>query len=332
MRYLLAGAPAYFCFEALKKFCQTQGIINASTQVLMIISPINAILNYVLIFDRGLGLVGASVAISITYWLLFISMILFIMMIQGKEAWGGWSWRAFSGYPTFIYNALLGVFMVCSEWWAFEILTLAASYIGVVDLASQSIMMSIASTTFILPFGISVSGANRIDHWLECAEPTHAKYAANASILLAILFGSGMALMYRLAAPSLGTLFTSQTDTLDVLLAVLPLVGLCQMFEAVSTIVSGVLRGINRPQISTYLTLSTYYCLVFPLSFILAFFLDLGIKGLWMGMTIGFAINAAVLLMYLKTTVDWQQEVDWVNDVGDLDVEEGAQSRKAPEE
>jgi MATE family multidrug resistance protein len=91
------------------------------------------------------------------------------------------------------------------------------------------------------------------------------------------------------------------------------------MFEAVSTIISGVLRGINRPQISTYLTLSTYYCLVFPLSFILAFFLDLGIKGLWMGMTIGFAINAAVLLMYLKTTVDWQQEVDWVNSVGDLD-------------
>ncbi|CAO3666417.1 unnamed protein product [Umbelopsis ramanniana] len=331
IRYLLIGAPAYFCFEALKKFCQTQGIVSVPTKVLMVVSPINAILNYVLIFHRNLGLVGASVAISITYWLLFISMVLFILVVQGKEAWGGWSRQAFSDYTTFFIHALVGIFMVCSEWWAFEILTLAASYIGVVDLASQSIMMTIASTTFILPFGISVSGANRIDHWLECADTKYAKYAANSAVLLSIVFGAGMSVFYKLAAPKLAALFTSQSDLVEVLVAVLPLVGLCQMFESISTIASGILRGMNRPQISTYLTLSTYYCLVFPLSFILAFGFDFGIQGLWMGMIIGFAINASVLLLYLCTTVDWQHEVDLANGVGDIEAEEDPSTGKVSE-
>lgn len=297
----------------------------------MVVSPINAVLNYVLIFQRNLGLVGASVAISITYWLLFISMVLFILVVQGREAWGGWSRQAFSDYTTFFIHALVGIFMVCSEWWAFEILTLAASYLGVVDLASQSIMMTIASTTFILPFGISVSGANRIDHWLECADTKYAKYAANSAVLLSIVFGAGMSVFYKLAAPKLASLFTSQSDLVEVLVAVLPLVGLCQMFESISTIASGILRGMNRPQISTYLTLSTYYCLVFPLSFILAFGFDFGIQGLWMGMIIGFAINASVLLLYLCTTVDWQHEVDMANGVGDIEAEEGPSTGKVSE-
>ncbi|KAH8548326.1 mate-domain-containing protein [Umbelopsis sp. PMI_123] len=330
LRYLLIGAPAYFSFEALKKFCQTQGIVSIPTKVLMVVSPINAILNYVLIFHRNLGLIGASVAISITYWLLFLSMVIYVLLVQGKEAWGGWSRQAFSDYTAFLVHTLVGIFMVCSEWWAFEILTLAASYIGVVDLASQSIMMTIASTTFILPFGISVSGANRIEHWLECADTKYAKYASNTAISLSIFFGAGMAVFYKLAAPNLATLFTSQSDMTNVLVAVLPLVGLCQMFESISTIASGILRGMNRPQISTYMTLSTYYCLVFPLSFILAFGFDLGISGLWMGMIIGFGINASVLLLYIYTTVDWQHEVDLANGVGDIEPEEGLLSGKVP--
>ncbi|KAJ1545908.1 hypothetical protein HK405_007549, partial [Cladochytrium tenue] len=48
LRVLLFGAPGYAYFEALKKFLQAQGIMDAGTYVLLVASPMNLALNYVL--------------------------------------------------------------------------------------------------------------------------------------------------------------------------------------------------------------------------------------------------------------------------------------------
>jgi MATE family multidrug resistance protein len=313
LRYLLIGAPAYFLFEALKKFCQAQGIANGPTKVMLIISPINALLNYLLIFQLKLGLAGASLATSITYWLLFISMAAYIILVDGKRPLSGWTSQTYSGFPTFLKSATTSVFMVCSEWWALEILTLAASYLGIVNLAAHSILMTVASITFILPFGISVSGASRINHWLEYDEATLARRSLQAAFFLSTIFGVLITIFYRFAAPFIAAAFTSQLDTATTLSDVLPLVGICQLFEGISTIASGVLRGLNRHQVGTYTMLLTYYCLIFPLGFLLSFAYDMSLSGLWYAMIIGFAFNSLGLLVYLKCSVDWSNEVELVN-------------------
>lgn len=310
---MLIGAPAYFLFEALKKYCQAQGVVNGATRVMLVISPINAFLNYILIFKFKLGLVGAALATSITYWLLFISMAASIFLIDGKQVWTGWTIKAYSGYFTFLRSAAICVFMVCSEWWAFEILTLAASYLGIINLAAHSILMMIASSTFSLPFGVSESAARRIDYWLEYDEPTFARRSLQAAFFLSTMFGVIIIILYRLLAQSIAAAFTSQPDTANILIDILPWVGIFQLFEGISTVASAALRGLNRHQVGTYTTLLTYYCLIFPLAFLLSFAYDLSLSGLWYAMIAGFAVNSIGLLLYLKGTVDWNQEVELAN-------------------
>lgn len=50
LRILTFGAPGYALFEAGKRFVQSQGIFTASTYVLLICAPLNAVLNYVLVW------------------------------------------------------------------------------------------------------------------------------------------------------------------------------------------------------------------------------------------------------------------------------------------
>ena len=58
------------------------GIMRASTAVLILVLPVNVMLNIVLIRHASLGLLGSPLAISITYWLAFGLLTLFAYLSQ----------------------------------------------------------------------------------------------------------------------------------------------------------------------------------------------------------------------------------------------------------
>lgn len=62
LRVLIPGGIFYVAFEAQKKFLQAQNIMHAGSYMLLITSPLNLALNYVLISPVGMGLLGAPLA------------------------------------------------------------------------------------------------------------------------------------------------------------------------------------------------------------------------------------------------------------------------------
>lgn len=50
LRILLIGAPGYACFESGKRYLQAQGLFSASLYVLLICAPVNAFLNWLLVW------------------------------------------------------------------------------------------------------------------------------------------------------------------------------------------------------------------------------------------------------------------------------------------
>lgn len=61
-----------------------------------------------------------------------------------------------------IWLALPGMIMVEAEWFAFEILTLMTSQFGTSYLAAQSILVTVTSTTFQIPFPVSIAASTRV--------------------------------------------------------------------------------------------------------------------------------------------------------------------------
>ncbi|KAF9133632.1 hypothetical protein BGW39_009360 [Mortierella sp. 14UC] len=311
LRGLMPGAPAFLMFECVKKFLQAQGNMHASTYVLLIASPLNVVLNYTLVWNKyiGLGYIGAPIATSISYWNMLILLLLYIRFVDGRQGWGGWSHDAFTGWRTFLKLAIPGVMMVCTEWWAFEVVSLAASYLGTISLAAQSVVVQTSGLLYTIPFGISIAASNRIGNLIGKGDHRSAKIASRVSLALAIIFGMSNSTMLLLLKDRWGRLFSEDVDVVKTVAMVLPLVALFQISDGIAGVAGGVLRGVGLQHLGAYLNLVAYYIVAFPVGYVLAFKLGYGLKGLWSSLCVAlWMVSAGEFWVIVKT--NWPREVE----------------------
>jgi len=178
LRVILLGTPGYACFEAGKRFVQAQGLFHATTYVLLIAAPANVLMNYLFVWKFGWGFVGAPLAVAATQNMLPLLLLLYVWKVEGSEAWGGFQKAAFRNWGPMIRLALPGMVMVVAEWFAFEILTLASGRIGTATLAAQSVLVTVTSTTFQIPFPLSIAGSTRVANFIGAQLVDAARTAA----------------------------------------------------------------------------------------------------------------------------------------------------------
>ena len=102
LRILLIGAPGYACFESGKRFVQAQGLFSATTYVLLIAAPLNALMNYLFVWQFKWGFVGAPIAVALTDNLLPVLLFLYVRFVDGRQCWNGFTKRALHNWGKFI--------------------------------------------------------------------------------------------------------------------------------------------------------------------------------------------------------------------------------------
>ena len=162
LRVMIFSIPGFILFEGGKRFTQAQGLFRATTYVLLIVAPFNVFLSWLLVWKLQWGFIGAPAAVAISTNLLPIFLFLYVRFINGRQCWGGFSRRAFSNWWIMIRLALPGMIMVEAEWLAFEILTLMASRFGPEYLAAQSVVTTITTLSYEIPFPMSIAASTRI--------------------------------------------------------------------------------------------------------------------------------------------------------------------------
>ncbi|KAI8584062.1 hypothetical protein K450DRAFT_268056 [Umbelopsis ramanniana AG] len=310
LRYLLIGAPGYILFEATKKFLQAQGIMHAGTYVLFIASPVNMVLNYLLVWNEsfGLGFIGAPIATSITYWLMFALLVLYIWRVEGSAGWGGFSRLAFHNLGDFMKLASTGILMVGTEWWAFEIVALAAGRLGTVALASQSVIMTTDQVLNTIPFGISIATSNRIGNLLGSGNARGARNSANLSAALAASIGIVVMTLMMIFRKQFGYLFSDEENVVTLTSEVMPWVAAFQIADGVAGSCGGSLRGMGNQHLGAVVNLVSYYIIALPLGIYLAFRQDYGLAGLWVGQCVALFL-VGILEWTIIAVCDYEKEV-----------------------
>lgn len=77
-----------------------------------------------------------------------------------------------------IVLALPGLIMLEAEWMAFEILTLLTSQFGAEYLAAQSVLMTVATVAFYIPFPVAIAASTRIANLIGAKLVDAAKMSA----------------------------------------------------------------------------------------------------------------------------------------------------------
>jgi MATE family multidrug resistance protein len=132
-----------------------------------------------------------------------------------------------TGWWPFLKLASSGIIIICAEWTAFEVSSLAASYLATTDLAAQSILLTLSSATYTVPMGISVAATNRVGNCLSGSFVQKSRIASYNALLFAILFDVFNSCFFLLSRTRLGYLFSSDKEVIDLVAHVLPI---CAVF------------------------------------------------------------------------------------------------------
>lgn len=118
---------AYATNFPIQKFLQAQSIVFPSAYISAATSVLNLLLGWLVIYQLGFGLLGASLALSFCWWIIVIAQFLYIILSpRCKHTWKGFSSLAFSGLWDFLKLSTASAVMLCLETWYYQILVLIA--------------------------------------------------------------------------------------------------------------------------------------------------------------------------------------------------------------
>ena len=276
--------------------------MRPGTYVLLITSPLNGVLNYLFVYTLEMGVLGAPIATGISYWLSFLLLLAYARFVSGWECWGGWSKKCLYNIGTFSRLAILGVIHVGTEWWAFEIVALAAGKLGTIPLAAQSVIMTTDQVMNTIPFGVGVATSARVGNLLGARNAVGAARSANTAAVLSMILGAIVLAILMGVKDSFAKIFNDDVDVVRLTAEVMPYVALFQIADGLNGSCGGSLRGMGRQHIGAAVNIVSYYCGALPLGIWMAFH-GWGLAGLWVGQCIA---------LYLVGFAEWAI-VAWSN-------------------
>ncbi len=293
-------------FYGLRQYLQSRELVAPALWVTLIANVINVLGNELLIFDHGhgfggMGLRGAGLASGVTRTFLIVGLGLWVWRKQlHRGAWQPWSRAAFEprGLLEILrYGAPTGVHYTI-EVWAFQCSTLLAGGLGRDELAAHSIVLNMASVTFMVPLGISFAASTMVGNLLGAGRRASAQRVA----WLAVAMGAGVMVASALVLVStrnfLPRVYTSDVTVLAMAATILPIAASFQVFDGIQVVASGVLRGMGDTISAALFNAVAYFVIALPLSAWLVYS-GFGLRAIWAALVLGLALVAVPLLAWI---------------------------------
>lgn len=313
----MVGIPFLYVYELLKRIMQAQNIATPMVIVSAVVNIINIVLGYYLVNYTSAGWLGAAIARTVSN--IFFPILLIIYLYISKEYetfWSPWNLKnALDGLRQWVVLGIPGMFQLCFEWWAFEVLAIICGLLpnAIVAIGANSILLNISTLSYMFFLGNSVSGNIRVGNALGAGCPKRAKLASQLVLSLGLitsLFCATGLVAFRTTLPKL---FTNDTVLDEYSSQLLFIAAVFQIADSVGASVQGILRGSGRQSLGASMCFVAYFIIGIPFGTFLAFQYELSVFGLWSGMTVGiFLFSSFGSFFILKT--DWVRMVKEAKD------------------
>ncbi|XP_070539274.1 multidrug and toxin extrusion protein 1-like [Ptychodera flava] len=308
----MSGIPGLLLFIVMSKYLQNQSIVVSVMLFTVAANLISVPIHYFFLFVLDMHLVGAALALSIVYWILGCSVLLYIRIRNlHKETWGGWSLECLRDWGIFSKLATAGVLVIALEWWAWEIGTFIMGTIGEVQVAAQGSLFNIALTMFMIPYGYCIISSIRVGNSLGAKKPDRAKLVAIVAILSISVITVCLAVILFLAQDAIGRIFTDDREILAVIKKAIPLLALYQVIDGIGQTCIGVLQGCGLQKIGALVNFITYYVISIPIMFALVLAADMYVQGVWISLVVALTFKCLSLIICLAR-MNWNKQAEQV--------------------
>jgi multidrug resistance protein, MATE family len=271
--------------------------------------PANALLVYLLLYGGWglpqLGLFGAGLATSIVNLGTFLAGLWFTARRRPFRKYHvlGRIWRI--DWPLMRQLVTVGAPISISfllEYGLFGAVGLLMGLISTAALAAHQIALQIVAILFMVPFGIGMAATVRVGHAVGRGDAPAVARAGFIATGLGVVFMSAMTLAVILGRFAIAAIFLGETtDATAELTATLLLVGSTFFIaDGIQTVAAGSLRGMNDTRIPLLFATLSYWLIGFTFACWLGFRTPLGAVGVWIGLSIGTAVYAVLLVLRFR--------------------------------
>jgi multidrug resistance protein, MATE family len=303
------GVMPALWFQAIRSF---MGAVNRPQPILWITLaaiPANALLAYLLIYGASglprLGLLGAGIATSIVNFGTFLAGLWFVTQRKPFSDYHVMTrlWRidwTLMGQIVAIGTPISIAFLL--EYGLFSSAGLLMGLISTTALAAHQIALQVTAVLFMVPFGIGMAATIRVGHAVGRGDTAAAKRAGFVAMLLGIVLSAILTLAVMLARIAIVRLFLGGTAenadaTIDLAATLLAIGATMFVTDGLQGTAIGALRGLKDTRVPLLFAAISYWLIGFSAAYALAFFTPLGPHGVWIGLSLGTAVHATLLVL-----------------------------------
>uniref|UniRef100_A0ACD5WSZ0 Uncharacterized protein n=1 Tax=Avena sativa TaxID=4498 RepID=A0ACD5WSZ0_AVESA len=307
--------PQIFSYAAnfpIQKFLQAQSIVAPSAYISAVTLLLHLALSWLVVYKLGLGLLGASLVLSLSWWLIVIAQFAYILTTpRCRDTWTGFTMQAFTGLWSFAKLSAASAVMLCLETWYLQILVLLAGLLDNPELSldALSICMTLNGYVLMISIGFNAAASVRVGNELGAGYPRVAAFSVVVSTGMSFLLALIAAAIVMCLRDRISYLFTGGQAVAHMVSDLCPLLAITLILNGIQPVLSGVAVGCGWQVFVAYVNVGCYYIIGMPLGIFLGFYLGLGAKGIWSGMVIGGTLLQTLILLWVTIRTDWLHEV-----------------------
>ena len=305
IRALNWSAAPLILFFGLRRYLQSIGLVRPILFALVTANLVNALGNWIFVFGNlgmpKLGAEGAgwSTCVSRVYML---GVLVFVLWRHDKEIMRV-SWRLdLRRVWRLLKLGMPAAGQIGLETSVFATVTVLIGKLSASVLAGHQIALTIVSTTFMVPLGISSAAAVRVGQAIGRRDPA----GASRSGWAALAFGAGamsLAALALLIFPrAIARLFTPDAGIIAAAVPLLQVAAFFQLFDGLQVTATGALRGAGDTRTPMLCHFAGYWIIGLPLGALLCFYYGFGALGLWIGLSAGLIIIGTILFFVWRAT------------------------------
>ena len=299
------GVIPFFMITPLRSLVDTLGYTHLTMRIYLLALPINACLNYVLIFGKlglpRLGGIGAGVASGLTFWLL---LCIFAFVLTRLEPFKGYDVFGFvrpkaSWLKEYLRIGVpmgVSIFMETS---IFGVVALFIAKFGTETIAAHQAALNFSSLIYMLPLSFSL--ALTLVVGVEYGAKNY--QGARDYVTIGLQTSLGIAGFYMLAEyflrEQIALIYTTNPDVVALVKVFLLYAIGWQAGDAIAAPIQGILRGYKDVDATFWASMLAYWGICLPLGLFLDYKVGNGAFAYWQSLDCGVISSATLLSLRL---------------------------------
>ncbi len=304
------GIIPLFLYSVLRYFMDALGKTRVSMLITLISLPINIVLNYLLIYGKGifpeLGGAGSGYATAITYWIILGISLFVVVKMQPFSKYGLLQKLPAINIKDCWLILKIGVpigLSIFFESSIFSAVTLFLSSYDTVTIAAHQTAMNFSSFLYMVPLSISMALTIVVGYEAGAKRFHDARIYSYLGTAIAVCMALVFGLILYFFRTEIAAMYSYDPDVIELTASFLLFALFFQLSDAVMAPIQGSLRGYKDVNITFLVTFTAFWIIGLPSGWALSHYTPLGAYGYWVGLIIGLAIGAiglAIRLLFIQ--------------------------------